>query len=572
MSQGMVRRLLFGILVGAAVMAPAPAARAAITPTLSLDQSAGTAAGSIANLGVDLKFAQTGGDSPDAMTLNLPPGLLADASIDGGACLTAADLNDTACQVGSGTVTADANGTIPITTPVTFDLVPPPAAGDLAGLAVNSSGTQIGSTADIKVRPSGDPAGVGVTITFVLPNMLYSVPISIAEINSTFDGLRYPTTCPATPQNFSVAVNSYNDTTVHTVTAPLSVTRCSSLSYAPAFTASASRDTTDTQVKLTTQITQAATEAPSKSVSLGFPVSVLQPNIAAVKVLCANLSSGTCTPVGSVTASSPLYPKPLVGQAYLTGSFSGLSLTLVFPSPFPLTLTGSVNLVSNTTTFSGLPDIPLTDLEVSLNGGVNGLFNAACRPPSGTATATLSDQNGDRTVSAPSNFTVAGCPAAVGGGGSGGGSGGGKGSSGPTSGSGPQLSSGRVLGLSTSRPSLSFKLGVPTRAAKLEALTIELPGGMSFVRHRVGNKLEVTGVTLTGATIKSLSLAHGHLVIILRQAVSDLTVKISPSALKESASLKARSKKLGGLLLTVIAENSHSQRTTIRVQIKNVGP
>ena len=358
MRHGMHRNVLLAVAVLVAMAAVAPSAGAAITPTLSLDQSAGTTAGSTANLGVDLKFAYTGSDSPDDMTLNLPPGLLANASVNGGACLTTFDLNDTACQVGTGTVTANAFGNIPITTPVTFDLVPPPAAGDLAGLAVNSSGTQIGATADVRVRPSGDPNGVGITINFVLPNTLYGVPISIAEISSTFDGLRYPTTCPSTPQNFGVAVNSYSDSTVHTVTSPLSVTGCSSVPYAPAFAVSAARDSADKQVKLTTEITETASQAPSRSVSLAFPVSVLGPNIAAVKNLCANLASGSCTPVGSATASSPLYPKALTGQAYLTGSFSGLSLTLVFPSPFPLTLVGSVNLASNTTAFSGLPTSP----------------------------------------------------------------------------------------------------------------------------------------------------------------------------------------------------------------------
>ena len=63
------------------------------------------------------------------MTLSLPPGLLANASIDGGACLRTIDLEDTACQVGTGTVTADRRLRVPVTAPVTFDLVPPPAAG-----------------------------------------------------------------------------------------------------------------------------------------------------------------------------------------------------------------------------------------------------------------------------------------------------------------------------------------------------------------------------------------------------------------------------------------------------------
>ena len=287
------------------------------------------------------------------MTLNLAPGLLANASINGGACPSTADLEDSACQVGSGIVTGNLLGTIPVPAQVTFDLVPPPAAGDLAGLAVNANGTQLGSTGDIRIRPSGDPAGVGVTISLVLPNSLSGVPISITEINSTFDALRYPTTCPASPQSFGVTVDSYHDATVQTVSASLSVTGCSSLPYAPAFGVTAVRDRSDRQVTLSTTVSQRAGEAPSRS--------------------------------------------------------------------------------------------------VSLNSGPHGLFGTTCKPLSGTATATLTDQNGDRTVTAPAKFTVSGCPGA-------GATGfGPNGSRGGVATAGGDLSRAGVAGLSKGRGSLRSK-------------------------------------------------------------------------------------------------------------------
>ena len=157
----MIRALCRAVVTIAAVTGLAmlaPVAGASTSPTLTLNQSAGHSAGATANLGLDLRFTNSGTDSPHHLTINLPPGLLANASIDAGNCLKTADLADSACQVGSGVVTADAYGTIPIGTPVTFDLVPPPQPGDLAGLAVNSNGTQIGTTADVSVRPSGNPA------------------------------------------------------------------------------------------------------------------------------------------------------------------------------------------------------------------------------------------------------------------------------------------------------------------------------------------------------------------------------------------------------------------------------
>jgi hypothetical protein len=576
--------LLFGVLAGT-MAASTASAWGSVTPAMSLDQSAGSTAGSTANLGLDLKFTNTGTDSPQHLTINLPPGLLANASINGGSCLKTADVSSGACQVGSGTVTATPdpipgllNLPASLSVPVAFYLVPPPAAGDLAGLAVEGLGQQLGPTGEIKIRPTGDPAGVGVTLNLVLPDQLpitlplvgtiNAAQISLTEINSTFDRLRYPATCPAARAQLGASVDSYSDPTVHKVSAPLSVAGCSSLQYAPAFSVTAVRDSGDKQVKLTTQVTQRASEAPSRTVSLAFPTTVLVPNVGAVAVACTNPSIGACTPVGSVSATSPLYPKELSGTAYLTGSVGALSLTLVFPSPFPLTLTGAIDLTKNSSTFTGLPDIPLTNLAVTLNGGAQGLFQATCAPASGTGTATLIDQNGDRTVTAPSNFTVSGCPAGSGATNGGGSKGGGTGSNGPgpTSGT-PTLSHGRWSGLATGHPSVSFTLSVAQHAPKLAALTVRLPAGISFVRHRVRHRLKLTGVRLIGAQIKSLALSHGHLVITLRRPVSRLTVKLGPGALHERAALEARARKLQSLPLIVTARNTSARRTTIRARL-----
>ncbi|MGN6869012.1 MAG: hypothetical protein ACTHMY_11490 [Solirubrobacteraceae bacterium] len=559
----MGRLVLFGVLTVAATSALAPGAEASVVPTLTLDQSAGTAAGSSANLGVDLKFSSTAGDSPRQLTLNLPPGLLANASINGGACLASADLGDSACEVGSGVVTANLLGTIPVPAQVTFDLVPPPAPGDLAGLAVNSNGTQIGTTGDISVRPSGDPSGVGVTLNLTLPNSLSGTPITITEINSTFDALRYPTTCPATPQSFGATVDSYNDPTLQAVAAPLSVTGCSSLPYAPAFDVSVVRDRADRQVSLSTTVTQLPTEAPNRSVSLAFPLATLEPNLQVAGALCVNLASGTCTPVGSVTADSPLYPRALAGQAYLTGNILGPSLTLVFPPPFPLTLSGAVDLTKNTTTFTGLPDIPLTNLTVSLNPGPEAVFGTSCKPPTNTATATLTNQNGDHTVTVPAKFTVSGCPAS--GGNGNGNAGGGHGARGK-----PKVSNAFIAGLGTGRPSLGFRIRAAKGTPGLRTVAIVLPTGLGFISHRVGTQIVVSGVHVGGGRGVTVSLSHGRLVITLRTAAASLTVRLDSHALKESSALKrnARAHRLPRLVLSLTTSNAAGKRATVRAQLK----
>jgi hypothetical protein len=571
----MNHRFLAFVVVLAGVATLAPAAQAAVSSTVSLDQSAGTKAGSTQNLGLDLKFADTGTDSPRDLTITLPPGLLADASLDGGSCLEAANVSGTTCEVGSGTVTATAdpipgvlNLPVPVSVPVTFYLVPPPVTGDLAGLAVEGLGEQIGSTGEIKLRPTGDPSGVGLSIDLILPDQLpltlpivgkiNTAQISLTEIQSTFDGLRYPATCPATPARLGVSVDSYSDSTIHTVTAPLSVTGCSSLSYSPNFSLQAVRDSSDRQVSLATEVTQAAGQSPSRSLSLGFPSSTLAPNLQSIQALCLNPASGTCSPVGSVSATSALYPAALHGNAYLTGSPTGLSLTLVFPAPFPLTLAGAVDLVKNSATFTGLPDIPLTDLEVSLDGGPTGLFLSTCQNPTGIATAILTDQNRDKTVNAGSSFTVSGCPET-------GGTPSASSTSGVTVGS-TTLSTGGFAGLGTSHSTLRFKLHVARHAPKIRALTVGLPKGLRF---RSGVRGNSSGVTLTGAKIKSLSISHGRLTIVLRRAVSSFTVEIHGIVLAGSPTLATRTKRAHALPLTVSTENARGQRTVMRVEVSS---
>ena len=90
-----------------------------------------------------------------------------------------------------------------------------------------------------------------------LVGTINAAQISLTEIQSTFDGLRYPATCPATPANVSVSVDSYGDPTIHNMTAPLSVTGCSSLPFSPVFNLTAARDGGDRQVRLDTEVAQA---------------------------------------------------------------------------------------------------------------------------------------------------------------------------------------------------------------------------------------------------------------------------------------------------------------------------
>jgi hypothetical protein len=560
------RSALVGALVVLATAVFAQGAQASLTSSLTLDQSAGTQAGATQNLGMDVQFNTAGTypvpDSPEDLTIVLPPGLLANSTINGGKCLTETTLDDN-CQVGTGTVTAYAAGLVQVPTDVTFDLVAPPAGtGDLAGLAVNDDGTQIGSTAGIAVRPSGDPNGVGLTINFVLPNTLDGAPIDITEINSTFDGLRYPTTCPSTAAKVQVSVDSYSDSTAQSLSAPLSVTGCSSLPYAPKASVSAVKDPGDRVVALTATVTQAADESPTKNLSLSFPDATLGVNLAAIKLLCVTVSS-SCTPVGTATATSPLYPTALTANAYLTGTALGPELELVFPPPFPLKLIGTVALTTKNAVFTGLPDIPLTNLRLVLNGGADGMFLTNCNPGNGVADASSTNQNGDKTVSATVDYSISGCPASS--------------YNGVTTKSAPApnavptlsaITSPSLAALKAGKASLSFKVSEKKNSAKLTQVSVKLTPGISFIKHKVGKKMKVTGVSLTGAKIRSLAISHGRLVIKLKKASTSFHVKLT-SVLHEDGALiaDAAKGKKATLHLSLIARNTRNKSHTIKKTI-----
>ena len=189
-------------LLAALVAGPASAA---VAPTVTVTQTS-TKAGASANVSLDIKFNPTGSDSPKNLAVALPAGLLANAAIDGGACLKTTTLTS-ACQVGSGTATASPIvlgmpvGSLSI--PISFYLVPPPATGDLAGVqaVANFLGTSnLGPPAAVTVRGSSDPAGVGLDEAFTnLPDTFNGVQIAVDELTSTFSGLRLPASCPSTP-------------------------------------------------------------------------------------------------------------------------------------------------------------------------------------------------------------------------------------------------------------------------------------------------------------------------------------------------------------------------------------
>jgi len=183
-----------------------------------------------------------------------------------------------------------------------------------------------------------------------------STPISVQELQTNLAGMRLPTACSGLPP-FAVNISTYDGASGGTAQ-PLGVTGCSNLALTPKFTVTAVKDASDNGAQVTTDLqqpqpTSAPFQASARSTVLTLPPNVLGPNVlGALNVLCPTLSS-SCTPIGSATSVSPLYPTPLTGKAYLVGSLSAPAIAIVFPAPFSISLAGSVNIATGATTFTG---------------------------------------------------------------------------------------------------------------------------------------------------------------------------------------------------------------------------
>jgi hypothetical protein len=186
-------------------MLPA-ASSATIAPTLTLAPTT-VSAGTIQALGFDLTFAPSSGDYPTSVSLELPPGLVLDTGVDGGAC-----LNSTApvagCELGSGSATTTTPTPLPA---VSLYLVKAPSGSDIAGLALENALGTVEGTGYIALRTTPN---VGLDVSFT------TLPADLSSLSLTLSTVRAPTTCPTTPATIGVSATSFDGSTPVASTTP----------------------------------------------------------------------------------------------------------------------------------------------------------------------------------------------------------------------------------------------------------------------------------------------------------------------------------------------------------------
>ena len=582
---------LFGVVGMLACSAPAAVASVSIS-SFTVTPST-TQAGAAPDVELHAQLSSPDGDTPSAVTVSLAPGLLADPNAP--TVCSSADYANQNCpassQIGHGTITgySPAFGTSVSLATQMYLIQPQASAIAEIGLIADFydyPAANVQAPVSIRTTPT---VGIDIPMTGI-PKVFddngTQIPIQVQDIDLTLSGTvngkpftRNPTSCAAATTTFTL--ESYGDPS-----SPVSAqggytpSACSALGYAPALTASSVIDTGDDGVSFDSIITQRASDSATSTVSMSVP-SGLSIRGSALGAACQPSALASCAPIGTATAGTPLLSQPVTGSLYLVSSGTGLpSIDAVFPSPLGLSLQGSPSLTSSglAATFNGLPDVPLTSLEVDFTGGGNSLFTAGsdiCSPGQ-SVTGTFGAQSGaSATVTAP--LSVSGpCPAT-----SGTGAGNGTGTASPAPGSGAGAGKGGVhitgarptaiahaTGLTSKHPVLSVSVTAGANAPGLRRFSIGLPAGFTVNHHAFARG--VSGTAGSSSLARSAFSPAGGVSVALGAGARTATVQLGAPSLRLARDLliRLRHHRAVTLHFIVTVHDVDGRQTRVPVTVK----
>jgi hypothetical protein len=491
----MMRRLrtIVVVVVGLGLAVPALASAAQTFSVGSPGGSSSFQANGDPSYTTSMTFDTSAG-APQTALITMSPGVLASLAANP-ACLKSVQYT-ASCRIGSGSATLLLGAPLSLTA----YLVPATNPNDAAGIDLVSSASTSHAEVQLKQNASGavssvldvDLASAGTAGSLITGTSL--------TVNGTLGGkpfVRMPSNCSPGPSSLTVTyANGKSETS--SASPDFTITGCSSLPYAPRASVVIVKDAHDPGTEVTTTVTQNADEASTSAQTLKLPFPTLAANLKAAPL------QNTSTPVGDAVADSPLLPEPLTGKVYLTGSSPFTpSLTIRFPPPSAITLTGAVDLDKSTVTFTGIPDVPQTKLVVTLFGGPKALEETTCNPPDGGFSGLFTGQNG-KAVTDTLHVVVAGCPKTAG---------------------APSASRGSLSVSAKGHATLRFRLAKGANAPDLKAFTLALPRGLSFDSAGLRKGLSIQGVK------RKATLKKGKLTVVLKRAVKSVSVKLTGALL-----------------------------------------
>lgn len=368
-------------------------------------------------------------DDPRDLVITLPQGLVANP-LAAQRC-PVADFKADACpagaKVGSTTVRArveallgaevTANGDV-------YNLVPGPGEPARLGVVVRPplAGAQ---HYQVTVRIRGDRGFVIENVMSGLERTAGGLPIRIEQITLALAGsvagkpfLRLPTSCRRA--DIAVAVRSWDEPQVETRrTVAFTPVRCERVPFRPSLSGTmgaAGATSIGATVPVTASVITFSDDAAVAATTVSLPRAV-GVNLRSLSVLCdpAAFAADRCPPetrVGTARLASPLVERPLELPVYIVrrdNELPALGFRLYGGSIIGRTKLGE----RVTNIFAGLPDLPLSRFDLTVDGGPRGLLQASSDLCNATtprdAEATFSSHSGiDVTISTP--FGVDGCP------------------------------------------------------------------------------------------------------------------------------------------------------------------
>ena len=143
--------------------------------------------------------------------------------------------------------------------------------------------------------------------------------------------------------------------------------------------------------------------------------------------------------------------------------------------------------------------------------------------------------------------------------------------------------SGSASGLATGQPKLRITASQGQGAAKIASLAVGLPTGLKIARSGIptsttcvtkhGRKkctttTPIKGLGVSGASVTSVALKGGTLVVTLKKAAASVTVNVSGPVLTETGSLQSGVKKHRVKSVTVTLKVTDAKHTTTSVPLK----
>jgi hypothetical protein len=227
------------------------------------------------------------------------------------------------------------------------------------------------------------------------------------------------------------------------------------------------------------------------------------------------------------------------------GQLPGLSIQL--DDPIPLRLDGVVELTPQglKTTFTGLPDVPLTRFELNLAGGDEGAFQLGsdlCTLKTPPAVAATFAAHSGASAAETTPLAVEGCTA-------------------------PPTASAKVTRLRTGRPTVRLSVTAGKESPELREVRLLLPNALQAKpkRARKGATVRTGSAKLPRTAIKLTR--DGELRLTLPAGTKAVRATLAKGTVRVGRKLR-RAKKPRRLALRVLVRDAHGPRPAIELKVR----